>query len=233
MPTVLFTKGGEMMRPNRGTVWTPVWAIVLASVLLAPNRVLAHCDGMNGPVVKAAQKALETGNVDLVLIWVQKKDEVEIRQAFERTLAVRKLSPQARELADRYFFETLVRVHRAGEGAPYTGLKPAGRDLGPAIPAADKALDEGSVEPVVKLLSATMDEGVRQHFKHALAKRNFDKDDVAAGQEYVKTYVAFIHYVERLYQVAKNPAHGHYDEDAGGHRTAGEDSPSHPPGPDR
>ena len=85
----------------------------------------------------AARAALDRGDVSLALVWVQPKDEAEIRDVFARTLAVRKLSPEAKELADRHFFETLVRVHRAGEGASYTGLKPAGRDLGPAIPAAE------------------------------------------------------------------------------------------------
>ena len=113
---------------------------VLATTAFAPNRALAHCDGLDGPVVKGAQNALETGNVNLVLIWVQKKDEGELKKVFQQALAVRKLNPQAKELADMHFFETLVRIHRAGEGAPYTGLQPAGRDLGPAIPAADKAL---------------------------------------------------------------------------------------------
>lgn len=61
---------------------------------------------------------------------------------------MRKLSLEARQLADMHFFETLVRLHRAGEGAGFTGLKPAGRDLGPAIPAADKALRDANVEPL-------------------------------------------------------------------------------------
>lgn len=187
-------------------------AVLLTALLFTPNIGFAHCDGMDGPVVQAAQKALETGNANLILIWVQKKDESELRRAFERTLAVRKLSPQARELADMYFFETVVRLHRAGEGAPYTGLKPAGRDLGPAIPAADRALEEGSIEPVVKLLTSTVDEGVREQFNQALAKKNFNKDNIAAGQEYVSAYVTYIHYVERLYEAAKHSAHGHYEE---------------------
>jgi Family of unknown function (DUF6448) len=102
--------------------WT--WTLVALGLLfLAQDRALGHCDGMDGPVVKAAQKALEAGNVNLVLIWVQKADEVEVRKAFDQTITVRKLGPEARALADRYFFETLVRLHRAGEGAPYTGLK--------------------------------------------------------------------------------------------------------------
>lgn len=189
------------------------WSILaFALILVAPARVLAHCDGLDGPVVKAAQRALDTRNPALVLIWVQAKDEPEIRTAFEQTLAVRALSPQAKELADRYFFETLIRVHRAGEGAPFTGLKPAGRDLGPAIPAADKAVDEGSVTPVVKLLTEAMQERLREHFNEVVSAKSFKAGDVAAGREYVKAYVEFIHYVERLYEASTTSAYGHYDD---------------------
>jgi hypothetical protein len=76
-------------------------AVGLGFFALTPARALAHCDGLDGPVVKAAQRALETRNPALVLIWVQEQDEPEIRKAFEQTLAVRALSPQAKELADR------------------------------------------------------------------------------------------------------------------------------------
>jgi hypothetical protein len=144
-----------------------------------------------------------------VLIWVQEKDEAEIRQAFAQAVAVRKLGPQARDLADMYFFETLVRVHRAGEGAPYTGLKPAGRDLGPAIRGADKALDTDDVEPLVKLLVQTTEKGVREHFAKARAARNHPPGNVEAGRAYIQAYVPFIHYVERLYESATTSAHGH------------------------
>jgi len=181
----------------------------------AVGRAFAHCDGLDGPVVKAAQNALEMGNVNLVLIWVQKKDESEIKKTFQKALAVRRLNPQAKELADRYFFETLVRIHRAGEGASYTGLKPAGRNLGPAIPATDKALESGKVEPLVKLLTEATQTGVREQFKQVTAKKKFGKDDVSAGQEYVKGYVEFVHYVERIYEAAKNPAEGHFPESQG------------------
>jgi hypothetical protein len=179
---------------------------------LLPARALAHCDGLDGPVVKAAQRALDTRNPTLVLIWVQEKDEPEIRKAFEQTLAVRELSPQARELADRFFFETLVRVHRAGEGAPFTGLKPAGRDLGPAIPAADEAVRVGSVEPVRHLLTVAIQERLRQQFGEVMATKTFRPDDVAAGRAYVKAYVEFIHFVELLYDSTMNAPHGHFEE---------------------
>ena len=184
-------------------------AVGVGLFALTPARALAHCDGLDGPVVKAAQRALETRNPALVLIWVQEQDEPEIRKTFEQTLAVRVLSPQARELADRFFFETLVRVHRAGEGAPFTGLKPAGLDLGPAIPAADEAVRVGSVEPVRHLLTVAIQERLRQQFGEVMATRTFEPDDVTAGRAYVKAYVEFIHVVELLYDSTMKTPHGH------------------------
>ena len=177
-----------------------------------PAPALAHCDGLDGPVVKAAQKALDSHNPASALMWVQPRDEAEIRAAFDRTLAVRALSPQAKELADRFFFETLVRVHRAGEGAPFTGLKPAGRNLGPAIPAADKAIHDGSVEPLVRLLTGVMQERLREHFNEVVTHKMFQPGDVATGRAYVGAYVEFIHYVERVYEAATTMAHGHAPE---------------------
>ena len=187
--------------------------VVLVGALFAPLRLEAHCDGLDGPVVTAAREALRTGDVNRVLIWVQGKDEPDVRNAFERTVAVRGLGPEAKELADSYFFETLVRIHRAGEGAPYTGLKPAGRDLGPAIPAADKALQTGDLEPLMRLLTEATRDGVRAHFKQATALKVFREDDVEAGRRFVEAYVGFIHYVERLFEAGKHPSGGHYSEE--------------------
>jgi hypothetical protein len=162
-------------------------------------------------VVKAAQRALETRNPALVLIWVQEKDEPEIRNVFEQTLAVRQLNAQARELADRFFFETLVRVHRTGEGAPFTGLKPAGRSLGPAIPAADEGVRVGTVEPVRRLLTEAIEERLRRQFGEVMATKTFRSDDIAAGRAHIKAYVEFIHFVERLYDGAMKAPHGHFE----------------------
>jgi len=186
---------------------------LLAAALLTPAAALAHCDGMDGPVVKPAQKALADGNVNRVLIWVQPDDEAAIRTAFQKTLAVRKLGPEAKELADMYFFETLVRIHRAGEGAPYTGLKPASRDLGPIIPAADKAIADGKVEPLLKLLPTAAHAGVRKHFKEVLARKNFKVDDVPAGRAYVEAYVAFIHTADGAHEGDQGDAADHHHKE--------------------
>ena len=184
------------------------------SLTMTGSSAFAHCDGLDGPVVQAAEKALAAGDVNLALIWVQPADEEEIRHAFTQTLAVRKRGPEARELADRFFFETLVRVHRSGEGATFTGLKPAGRDLGPAIPAADKALEKNSSEPLIKLLTTTIEQQVRGHYNAALEKKKFTSDDLSAGRAFVKAYVEYIHCVEALYEQATKIPRGHFDDTA-------------------
>lgn len=189
-----------------------VISVLLLITFAGTNKVFAHCDGMDGPVVKAAQEALNTGNVNLVLIWVHKEDEDEIRDAFKQTQNVRKLSPEARQLADKYFFETLVRIHRASEGAPYTGLKPAGRKLIPSIPATDEAIESENVKPLVNLLTERVTAGIKKHFNDVLARKDFSESDVETGREYVKSYVEFIHYTKRIYEASIESAPGHYSE---------------------
>lgn len=187
---------------------------LFAVAALGVQLAFAHCDGLDGPVVKAAKHALQTGNANLVLIWVGQKDESEIRAAFQQALVVRKQGPEAQALADRSFFETLVRIHRAGEGASYTGLKPAGRDLGAAIPAADRALETGAAGPVQDLLVDAVRRGLREHFEAVRALKAYDPNDVAAGRRYVQAYVEYIHYVERLHETATTAPEGHHAEAA-------------------
>ena len=192
--------------------------LVVINFIFYPATAFSHCDGIDGPVVLAAKEALKTEDVNLILIWVQKDDESEIRQIFDHTLRVRALGEDARKLADTYFFETLVRIHRAGEGAPYTGLKPAGRDLGPAIPATDKAIETGNAKQVLELLNSAIHNGLHHRFVKVQKLKEFDKTDVEAGREFVKAYVEFIHYVEPIYEIAtKEAGHGHGAEESVSH----------------
>ena len=186
--------------------------ISVALLLFVAKNVFAHCDTLDGPVVQAARAALESGDLNPVLIWVQAEHEPEIRNAFEQTRSVRTLSASASELADKYFFETVVRLHREGEGAPYTGLKPAGMDFGLAIPAADRALESGSPNDVMALLSDTVRAGLHQHFEDTVSKRGFPANDIAAGRSFVASYVEYIHYVERIYDSATSEALHHFPD---------------------
>ncbi len=176
------------------------------AILMAPERVRAHCDTLDGPVVAEARAALAKGEVSPVLKWVKADDEKEIREAFAKTLAVRKLNPEAQSLADTYFFETLVRIHRAGEGAPYTGLKPAG-DVAPVVAKADQALEQGAVDRLAKAIAAHTEEGIRKRFNQALETRKHARDSVQAGRKYVEAYVTYVHYVEGVAQAVHGTAH--------------------------
>ena len=193
-------------------------AMVIALILLAlalPGLALAHCDTLDGPVVADARAALGKGEVTPVLKWVKADDEPEIRDAFARAVAVRKLGPEAQQLADTFFFETLVRVHRAGEGAPFTGLKPAGA-IEPPIAAADQALADGSVDPLAQKIAEHAAAGVRERFARALAAKKHANESVAAGREYVEAYVTYVHYVEGVVQAVH--AEAHHGEEAPAHK---------------
>jgi hypothetical protein len=180
------------------------FSLLAAVGWVAPAQ--AHCDTLDGPVVSAGRQALDTGNVNLALVWVQERDEAELRKAFEKASAARKAGGAAKDLAETYFYETLVRVHRAGEGAPYTGLKPAG-EIEPPIAAADKALASGKLQPVAKLVTQRVEQGLHKEFDAVSSKKGYRPDDVAAGREFVNAYVEYVHYVEKLYDAAATAGH--------------------------
>jgi hypothetical protein len=186
-----------------------VFIMIFGSMFFFTNSLYAHCDTLEGPVVETARKALASGDVTPLLKWVAADDEQMIRTAFQKTLDVRKLGTQARDLADMYFFETLVRIHRAGEGAPYTGLKP-GTATDPAVALADKALESGSVDKLVNTLTDATAKGIRERFQRALKARKHADESVAAGREFVEAYVIFTHYVEGLHTIIKG-ATGHHE----------------------
>jgi hypothetical protein len=184
--------------------------VLIAAWLFATNPALAHCDTMDGPVVMSAKAALEKKEITPVLKWIQPGHESELKAAFARTLAVRPQSREARELADQFFLETLVRLHREGEGAPYTGLKPAGTNIDPAVAAADHALDRGKADELIRSLTEETAAGIRKRFADAVEKKRHAEHNVEAGRDYVAAYVEFVHHVEALHAFAtRQPApHG-------------------------
>jgi hypothetical protein len=183
----------------------------VAIVSLIPGRVWAHCDSLEGPVVRDARLALEKGDPTAVLKWVTKEQESTIRGAFEQTMAVRGKGNDAKALADRFFFETLVRIHRAGEGEAFTGLKPAG-EVDPGIAAADRALQSGSANELAQHMSIEVAEGIQKRFALAAERKKHVADSVEAGREYVKAYVDYIHFVESVNRLSSHGAsHLHHE----------------------
>jgi hypothetical protein len=171
-------------------------------------------------VILEARKALEKGDVTPILKWVQPADEGEIKAAFHKTMAVRGKGKEAKDLADRFFFETLVRVHRAGEGAPYTGLRDSAAEAGPAVVEADKALEKGSVDGLAKAVAEEANEGIRERFARVRELGKHADHNTEAGREYVAAYVDYVHYVEGLHAAASKNAGHHHGEAAAAHGEA-------------
>ena len=187
-----------------------------ALAVVIPTPALAHCDSMDGPVVHDAQRALSEANLTPVLKWVTQEDEDEIRSAFQMTLAVRGESDAAMQVADRYFYETVIRVHRASEGEGFTGLKPAG-SVDPAIAAADRALQTGQVGPLADELASAVRHGVEERFADAYQKRQVAEESVAQGREYVEAYVQFTHFAEGVQHLTEAGASHQHRETSADH----------------
>jgi hypothetical protein len=176
----------------------------LAVVLLKPLRASAHCDTMEGPTAQDGLRALETGNLALALRWVTPSGEEELREVFEKARTVRDLGPAAREVADRWFVENLVRIHRAGEGAPFTGVQPYGAPVDERVAAADSAIASGDLAPLEGLVPAERWAELQRRFTTVLERKEYDATDVAAGRAYIEAYVSLFKYAE-----GEDHEHGH------------------------
>ncbi len=163
---------------------------------------------MSGPVAIAAGKALESGDIELVQIWVGQNQEKELRERFRECLSVRKMGGQAKELADKYFIETVIRLHRQAEGMPFTGVKPA-QPLPPDVAAAEKALETGDIKIVTDLLGGEIQSGVQKWFRQAMRAKKHKDESIEAGREWVDAYVKYVVYVHGLVlQIKAGPQHG-------------------------
>lgn len=184
--------------------------------------VEAHCDTADGPAVADGRRALETGNVNYALKWIQPDGEAELTEVFTKSLAVRKLGADAAAVADRLFLETLVRLHRMGEGVGFTGIQPTGTHVDPIVVAADQALEVGNDHKVLALAPAERRDELHRRFAVALGKKSFDINNVAAARDYVAAYVSFFKYAEGEDHAHGHAAHGHAAHGHDAHQASAE-----------
>lgn len=187
--------------------------MVCIILLVFPKKARAHCDTMDGPTAVDGKKALETDNINYALKWIPEDSEEELQRIFGLSVKVRVLSSEARELADRYFLENLVRIHRAGEGAPFEGLKPSGTPIDEKVAAADKSVEIGNLSPLKGLVSEEQMHELEKRFEKVMSLKDYDVNDVSAGRAFVEAYVSF-------FKFAEGEEHGHRNEHKHGHHTA-------------
>lgn len=188
---------------------TSIAAVIVAVGIMAvsPLAAYAHCDTMDGPTVADGKKALESGNINYALKWVQPGYEKEITDAFNLSMNVKELSPEAKEISEKYFYDNLVRVHRAGEGAPFDGVKPHGTPIDEKVAAADKSIEAGNLSPLEGLIEEDKVPELEERFEKVMTLKNYDINNVEEGREYIEAYVKFFKFAEGEEEHA-NGAHG-------------------------
>lgn len=169
-----------------------------------------HCDSLDGPVASAARTAIERVNVFYALPWVPKESEDEVREAFEHVMHAREQQPDARRVADRWFIETVVRLHRVGEGSSYEGLRPAGADPGPAVRLAERAIADGDAEELGEFLEEEMEDALESMLERVLRTAKADPRDTAAMRRHVREKLAFLRLAEEIHRLLSGgESHGH------------------------
>ncbi|MBI5866998.1 MAG: hypothetical protein HZB43_01680 [candidate division Zixibacteria bacterium] len=183
--------------------------LLIGALILMSQPAQAHCDSEDGPILSSIRTALAGGDIAPILKWITPADETQIKSLFERVRALRGQSEEARAVADQLFMETFVRVHRAAEGAPFTGLKPAG-SAPPIMVAADRALETGSVQSLADSVANAVRMSIIERFNHALERSKSQNSSVTEGREYVEAYVTYVHFVEGLHDyLSESATHGH------------------------
>lgn len=186
-------------------------AIVVLLMSVFPVVSFAHCDSVAGPVAKDVQKALTTGELSPVLKWIRPADEPELTAAFERARVVRKNGQESAKLADQFFLETAVRLHRASEGEPYAGLKPASAAEEPAPSLVDAALSKNALESVEETVISEIRSALQAKISQLEKMRKQTEVSPTHGRAYVRAYVELIHYIERLQDSSVSKADEHHD----------------------
>lgn len=194
---------------NKALKSTLLTGIGLVMYLLFAASASAHCDSFDGPIIPEAQEALKNGEVQPLLKWVEPEHEKEIIAAFERARNVSEQSPAAKDLAETWFLETFVRLHREGEGAAYTGLKPEGV-MPDFYQRADAALAEGSVNKLADDIGNTIAQEIRDRFAIAHALQKDAEKSTDDGRKFVVAYVDYFHFIEALHHVLDADHHDHH-----------------------
>jgi hypothetical protein len=193
----------------------PVLAMLftIAMLFFSAGATFAHCDTMDGPLIADARKAISQNNVNYVLKWVSAADEKELKDAFRLSMKVRGLSHEAKVLSEKYFFDVLVRIHRTGEGVPFTGVKPSGTPVDEKILAADKAIETGDLSKLEKMVPEDGIPELKELFQNVMALKDYDINNIPSGREYIEAYVRFFKFAEgeehNEHSPGSSPVHVH------------------------
>lgn len=203
-----------MSKKNRKSSFRPILSMVIVSLFMIFSSLSAsaHCDSYDGPTIKDAMKALETNNVNLVLKWINAEQEKEIIPLFNKTYALKSGDREVYAIVEKYFLETLVRLHRETEGAPFTGLKAAGTTE-KIVQLSDQAIADKDIDSLLGRLNNHIGNAIRTKYDKVAALDKVKNDSPAKGREFVEAYVDYTHTLEAIHGIIEqgggHAAHKH------------------------
>lgn len=177
-----------------------------AMILVFTVPTFAHCDSYDGPVIQDAMKALDKENVSFVMKWVEEEHEAEITNLFNKTVNLKNGDAEIYSIVEKHFLETLVRYHRETEGAPFTGLKPAG-STAPIVKMADNSIQDRDVKSLLTNLDNHIREVITEKYKKVATLREVKDNSIAEGRAYVAAYVDYTHTLEAIEAVMAHGSH--------------------------
>lgn len=160
----------------------------------------AHCDSYDGPTVKDALTALETNNVKLILKWITPEQEKEVIQLFNKTYSLKSGDKEIYAIVEKHFLETLVRLHRETEGAPFTGLKHAGTTK-QIIKMSDQAISERNIDAFLAKFNNHIGKVIREKYAKVEMLDKVKNESSEKGREFVKAYVDYTHTIEAIHDI--------------------------------
>src|SRR5690554_4589152 len=180
--------------------------LLAAMMLVFTVPTYAHCDSYDGPVIQDAMKALSEENVSFVMKWIESGHEAEITNLFNKTVNLKNGDAEIYGIVEKHFLETLVRYHRETEGAPFTGLKPAG-STAPIVQMADNSIQDRDVKSLLTNLDNHIREVITEKYKKVATLREVKDNSIAEGRAYVAAYVDYTHTLEAIEAVMAHGSH--------------------------
>jgi len=155
-------------------------------------------DLLNGPVIRAAKTALETGDANYIVIWVPEESENTLKNLLEKTCCTQRIKNNMQNRAIDWYFDTVNRLCFVDRKMMFTGLKSDGCNENLIISKAVKAIETGSVEIITDNIPVAYEDEVKQRFRQVINKKNYPVNNPTAGRAYVSAFFEFMGYVQSL-----------------------------------
>jgi hypothetical protein len=152
----------------------------------------------NGPVIRAAKMAMETGNASYILIWLPKEAENTLKNLLERTYCENRTRKNTQNHSIDWYFKSVNRLHSRYGWPDYPGMKFKETDEETIALMVERAFESGNFEEINSIIPLNHSGDARERFHKVMMKRNYSVDDIAAGRVYVSAFIAFIVYLHNL-----------------------------------